>query len=84
MVEGLHQSHVDRTAANGAELIMGNARFVGPRTVEIDLHNGGRRTIFGERVFLALGSRAAIPNVLGITEASPMTHVEALDLDRLP
>ena len=60
MVEGLHQLDVDRTAAGGAELIMGNARFVGPRTVEIDLHSGGKRTIFGERVFLALGSRAAI------------------------
>jgi pyruvate/2-oxoglutarate dehydrogenase complex dihydrolipoamide dehydrogenase (E3) component len=84
MVEGLHQLHVDRTAASGAELIRGDARFVGPRTVEIDLHKGGRRTIFGERVFLALGSRAAIPDVPGLTEANPMTHVEALDLDRLP
>ncbi len=84
MVEGLHQLHADRTAASGAELIMGNARFVGPRTVEIDLYNGGRRTIFGDRVFLALGSRAAIPHVPGLAEANPMTHVEALDLDRLP
>jgi pyruvate/2-oxoglutarate dehydrogenase complex dihydrolipoamide dehydrogenase (E3) component len=84
MVEGLHQLHLDRTAASCAELIMGNARFVAPRTVEIDLHNGGRRTIFGERVFLALGSRAAIPDVPGLTQANPMTHVEALDLDRLP
>src|ERR1700746_4048217 len=37
MVEGLHQMHADRTAASGAELIIGNARFVAPRTVEIDL-----------------------------------------------
>ncbi len=84
MVEGLHQLHADRTKASGAELIMGNARFVAPRTVEIDLHSGGRRTISGDRVFLDLGSRAAIPEVPGLTEAKPMTHVEALDLDRLP
>jgi len=83
MVEGLHQLHVDRTAASGADLIMGNARFVGPRTVEIDLHNGGTRTIFGDRVFLDLGSRATIPELPGLAEANPMTHVEALDLDRL-
>jgi hypothetical protein len=38
MVEGLHRSHVDRTAASGAELIMGNARFVGLGTVEINLN----------------------------------------------
>jgi pyruvate/2-oxoglutarate dehydrogenase complex dihydrolipoamide dehydrogenase (E3) component len=38
MVEGLRRSHVDRTAASGAELIMGKARFVGPGTVEINLN----------------------------------------------
>jgi pyruvate/2-oxoglutarate dehydrogenase complex dihydrolipoamide dehydrogenase (E3) component len=84
MVEGLHQMHVDRTTASGAELIMGNARFVAPRTVEVDLRNGGRRGIFADRVFLDLGSRAAMPNLPGLAEAKPMTHVEALDLDRLP
>ena len=84
MVEGLHQMHVDRTKASGAELIMGNGRFIAPRTVEIDLNGGGKRTICGDRVFLDLGSRAAIPNVPGLAETNPMTHVELLDLDRLP
>ena len=35
-------------------------------------------------MFLDLGSRAAIPEVPGLAEATPMTHVEALELDRLP
>jgi len=84
MVEGLRQMHLDRTQASGAELIMGNARFVSPRTVEIELKSSGTRTIAGDRVFLDLGSRAAIPEIPGLAEAKPMTHVEALDLDRLP
>ena len=64
---------------------MGIARFVAPRTVEIELRDGGKRTIFGDRVFLDLGSRAAIPDLPGLAEAAkPMTHVEALELDRLP
>jgi pyruvate/2-oxoglutarate dehydrogenase complex dihydrolipoamide dehydrogenase (E3) component len=84
MVEGLHQMHVDATTKSGAELIMGNARFVAPRTVEIDLNSGGKRTIFADRVFLDLGSRASIPDLPGLTAAKPMTHVEALDLERLP
>ena len=41
MVEGLRQMHLDRTKASGAELIMGNAQFVAPRTVEIALKRGG-------------------------------------------
>jgi pyruvate/2-oxoglutarate dehydrogenase complex dihydrolipoamide dehydrogenase (E3) component len=84
MVEGLHQMHADRTAKSGAELIMGNARFVAPRTVEIDLKSGGKRTISGDRVFLDLGSRAAMPELPGLRSANPMTHVEILDLERLP
>jgi pyruvate/2-oxoglutarate dehydrogenase complex dihydrolipoamide dehydrogenase (E3) component len=35
-------------------------------------------------VFLDLGSRATVPDIPGLTAAKPMTHVEALDLDRLP
>ena len=84
MVEGLHQLHVDRQAASGAELIMGDARFIAPRTVEVALNDGGTRTIFADNVALAVGSRATMPNVLGLLDAQPMTHVEALDLDRLP
>jgi pyruvate/2-oxoglutarate dehydrogenase complex dihydrolipoamide dehydrogenase (E3) component len=84
MVEELRKIHLDHTKASGADLIMGVARFVGPRIVEIELRGGGTRTISGDRVFLDLGSRAAIPELPGLTEAKPMTHVEALDLDRLP
>lgn len=84
MVEGLHQMHVDRHAASGAELIMGDARFVAPRTAEVALNGGGTRTIAADRVFLDLGSRATMPDVPGLAAAQPMTHVEALDLDRLP
>lgn len=84
MVEGLHQMHVDATNASGAELIMGTGRFVGPRTLEVELNGGGKRTLSGDRVFLDLGSRAAVPDLPGLAEAKPMTHVEALDLDRLP
>jgi pyruvate/2-oxoglutarate dehydrogenase complex dihydrolipoamide dehydrogenase (E3) component len=84
MVEELRKIHLDHTRASGADLIMGVARFVAPRTVDIELHDGETRTISADRVFLDLGSRAAIPELLGLAEAKPMTHVEALDLDRLP
>jgi pyruvate/2-oxoglutarate dehydrogenase complex dihydrolipoamide dehydrogenase (E3) component len=84
MVEGEVQFHLDRFKATGAELIKGEARFVGPKTVEVRLNEGGERTITGDRVFLDLGSRAALPDIPGLVAAKPLTHVEALDLDRLP
>ncbi|HXW84340.1 MAG TPA: FAD-dependent oxidoreductase [Candidatus Binataceae bacterium] len=84
MVEDQHQLHLDRTAASGAELVMGAARFIAPRTAEIALNSGGTRRIEGERVFLAVGTRASMPEIAGLADAAPMTHVEALELDRLP
>jgi pyruvate/2-oxoglutarate dehydrogenase complex dihydrolipoamide dehydrogenase (E3) component len=84
MVDGLRRLHLDRYQASGAELIMGQARFTAPRTVEVDLADGGTRWISGERVFLNLGTRATIPDVPGLVAAEPMTHVELLELDRLP
>jgi len=84
MVEGGVQIHLDRFKATGAELIRGEARFVAPKTVEVHLNEGGRRMITGDRVFLDLGSRSVIPDIPGLAAAKPMTHVEALDLDRLP
>jgi pyruvate/2-oxoglutarate dehydrogenase complex dihydrolipoamide dehydrogenase (E3) component len=48
------------------------------------LADGGTRRISGEKVFLDLGTDAAVPDVPGLVAAGPMTHVELLDLDRLP
>ena len=84
MVDGLRQVHLDRYRASGAELIMGQARFTAPRTVAVDLAGGGSRQISGKRVFLNLGTRATVPDLPGLAAAGPMTHVELLDLDRLP
>jgi pyruvate/2-oxoglutarate dehydrogenase complex dihydrolipoamide dehydrogenase (E3) component len=84
MVEEEHQFHAKRTADAGIELIMGEGRFVAPRTIEVALNDGGTRRIVGERVFLDLGSHSTIADVPGLSAANPMTHIEALDLDRLP
>jgi pyruvate/2-oxoglutarate dehydrogenase complex dihydrolipoamide dehydrogenase (E3) component len=84
MVDGLRALHLERYRASGAELIMGEARFVGERTVEVELADGGRRRMSGERVFLNLGTHGTIPDVPGLAAARPMTHIELLDLERLP
>ena len=69
---------------SGAELIMGRGRFIAPRTISVRLHDGGRRVLRAEQVFLNLGTRAAIPEVPGLRAARPMTSVEALELDYVP
>jgi pyruvate/2-oxoglutarate dehydrogenase complex dihydrolipoamide dehydrogenase (E3) component len=84
MVDDLVAIHLANFKASGAELVMGEARFVEPKTVDVSLNGGGSRRISGDRVFLGLGSRASIPQVPGLAESRPLTHVEALDLERVP
>ena len=84
MVDGLVSMHMDKYKESGAELVLGEGSFVGPNTIEVRLRNGGIRTLQGDRVFLNLGTHATIPDLPGLRAARPLTHVEALELDRLP
>jgi len=84
MVNELVEVHLAKFKSTGAELLMGEARFTEPKTVEVTLNAGGKRLLRGDRVFINVGTRARIPNVLGLADAKPMTHVEALNLERLP
>ena len=84
MVESLKKAQLNEYQASRAELIWGNARFSGPRTLHVALRDGGERTFTGERVFVNVGTHAAIPDIPGLVEAKPMTHVEVLDLQQLP
>lgn len=84
MVRDLVAFHLERYAASGAELVMGSASLVAPKTVEVALNTGGTRLLTAGRLFLNLGTRASIPDVPGLRDAHPLTHIEALDLDRRP
>jgi pyruvate/2-oxoglutarate dehydrogenase complex dihydrolipoamide dehydrogenase (E3) component len=84
MVEGLIALHLDLYRDSGAELILGDGRFVAPKMLEVRLRDGGTRLLKGERVFLNVGTRATIPAIAGLVNAGPLTHIEALELDRLP
>jgi pyruvate/2-oxoglutarate dehydrogenase complex dihydrolipoamide dehydrogenase (E3) component len=84
MVDGLAELHLARFKASGAELVMGEARFTEPKTVQVTSNSSSTLLLRGDRVFLCVGSRARIPDLPGLAEAAPLTHVEALNLERVP
>jgi pyruvate/2-oxoglutarate dehydrogenase complex dihydrolipoamide dehydrogenase (E3) component len=84
MVDSLVAVHLQNYKASGAELIMGSAHFVAPKTLAVSLNDGGTRLLAGDKVFVNVGTHAAIPNVPGLEAARPLTHIEALELDYLP
>jgi len=84
MVDGMVEVHLDRFKASGAQLLIGSGRFIGPKMIEVALADGGTRVLRGEKVIINTGSRTTVEPVPGLLEASPLTHIEALDLDYIP
>lgn len=84
MVDELIEVHLNRYRASGAELVLGGGRFVGPRTIEVELNGGGIQVLRGTNVVICTGSRARIDDTPGLKEAQPLTHIELLELDQVP
>jgi len=84
MIEREIELHLALYQRTGAELIMGSGCFIGPKTLEVRLNAGGTRVVTGEEVVINVGSRAAIPDLIGLREANAMTHIEALELNQVP
>jgi pyruvate/2-oxoglutarate dehydrogenase complex dihydrolipoamide dehydrogenase (E3) component len=84
MVQREIEGHLHNYKTTGAELIMGNGHFVAPKTLKVHLNDGGTRVLAGDRVFINVGTHAAIPPVPGLEAARPLTHIEALELNYVP
>jgi pyruvate/2-oxoglutarate dehydrogenase complex dihydrolipoamide dehydrogenase (E3) component len=84
MVAALVDMHHDIFRKTGTELVLGSGKFVGPKTIEVTLADGNARRFRGKNVIINTGSRATIDQTPGLIEASPLTHIEALELDHIP
>ncbi len=84
MVAGLVDLHLDLYKKSGAELIMGSGRFLGPKTIELTAADGAKRVLRGKHVVINTGTRASIEPIPGLLESKPLTHIEALELERIP
>jgi len=65
--------------ARDLTLIEGEARFVGPREVEV-----GERRLTSERIFVATGMRPEVPDIPGIDAVEALTNETVMDLAELP
>jgi pyruvate/2-oxoglutarate dehydrogenase complex dihydrolipoamide dehydrogenase (E3) component len=84
VVDGMVDINAKAFEASGFDLILGTGRFVAPRRLQVAMNDGRERVVEGDHVFINTGTFAAIPDVPGLRDAKPMTHVEALALDALP
>lgn len=84
MVNDLIDMHLDNFKNSHTEILRGTGRFVGPRELEVSLNNGKIITLSGKKIIISTGSRPLMEHVPGLSEANPMTHIEALELSHIP
>lgn len=84
MVAGLIEVHRKNFEASHTDLILGSGRFLAPKTLHVDLNEGGTRILRVENVILSTGTTARIPDIPGLRDAQPLTHIQALELDVAP
>lgn len=84
MVGHLVDIHLDNYRNSGTELVMGTGRFIGSKTLEVELNGGGKRILRGKNVVINTGTRATLEPLPGLVGAKPLTHIEALELDHVP
>jgi pyruvate/2-oxoglutarate dehydrogenase complex dihydrolipoamide dehydrogenase (E3) component/uncharacterized membrane protein YdjX (TVP38/TMEM64 family) len=75
---------VQRYSALGVECLKGNARITSPWTVEVELADGGKRTLTTRNIVIATGARPFIPPIPGLKEASPLHSDNLWDIRELP
>lgn len=63
----------------GVDVIRGHARFIDPRTVEVD---GAQYT--AERIFLDVGARARVPDWVAAADVPYLTNSSMMEVDYVP
>ena len=76
------QSRIEKTA--NLELIFGEARFTGPKIIEVRLKGGGVRTLSGEHIFINAGTRASRPDLPGLDSVPFLDNISIMELDSVP
>jgi pyruvate/2-oxoglutarate dehydrogenase complex dihydrolipoamide dehydrogenase (E3) component len=72
-------------STDGVDLIFGEAQFVGPMAVEVNLNNGGSRRLFASRyVFINTGDRPGCPSVPGFDRVPTLDSTSIMELDSVP
>ena len=80
MVKGRLASVLD----SGMDFLLGEAKFVGPRTVEVTLNCGGTRILRGADVVVNLGTEPFLPDIGGLAESRVQVSATLLRLERMP
>ena len=78
-IDPIHDRAVEFRRRSGTHVYLGHARFVGPKTLDVD-----GTILRGHRFVLAVGSRPRLPDIPGIADVEVHTSDTIMRLDQLP
>lgn len=68
---------------SGMTLVIGTAHFTGPKALDVQLRDGGTRSITADKVFINTGTRPA-PPAPELAATNPLNSESVQELDHLP
>ncbi|HVD45276.1 MAG TPA: FAD-dependent oxidoreductase, partial [Rubrobacter sp.] len=71
-------------ATEGLDLIDGEARFTGPRTLAVQTNYGEELEIGADDIFINVGARPANPPIEGLDDVPALNSTSIMELDELP
>jgi pyruvate/2-oxoglutarate dehydrogenase complex dihydrolipoamide dehydrogenase (E3) component len=85
IVDSFRTSNENRIeATKGLDLIDGEARFTGPRTLAVRTNDGEELEIGADNIFINVGARPANPPIEGLDGVPALNSTSIMELDELP
>ncbi len=79
---GSSERSLERT--KGVSLLMGEAYFTGPKSIEVALRGGGTRHLTAETFFINVGARPSRPPVPGLDRVPYLDSTSIMELGSVP
>jgi len=85
IVEGARSDFESRIkAAQGLDLLMGEAHFIAPKTLEVHLKSGETQQITAPLIFIDTGDRPKQLTIKGVESVSVLNSTTIMELDTVP
>lgn len=85
IVESFRGGNIKRLNGHkNIDLIMGEARFSGQNSIEIDLKDGGNLEIISDKIFINAGCRPDVPSIPGINDLPFLNSSSVMELEEVP
>jgi pyruvate/2-oxoglutarate dehydrogenase complex dihydrolipoamide dehydrogenase (E3) component len=85
IVDSFRSGGEKRLRDAGVDLIMGEARFTGPKDLEVQLNDGGETLhLSADSIFINTGARPANPPIEGLDGVLALNSTSIMELDEVP